>query len=242
MQRIAAAFALVIAGTLLSGCVYNPYTGTFMPCCGYYGYYGNPYYRYPGPYSPYGYPPQYGAPQPAPYQGQPGMYQGQPGTDPAAPGQRLYQAPPADYQTPGGYAAPPHPSSSVSPNGTLAQRFAAANVTHDGRLTREQAQQGMPRIAENFDAIDVDQKGYVTLPEIRTFIRRQVAAGGQRSTFDQDCGAAQSFARLTPPSPAGLDPPGFLDGSSSPHGDKGKDQAQIKRMGRKTSRRSSMPA
>ncbi len=208
MQRIIAVFALAIAGTLLAGCVYNPYTGTYAPCC---GYYGNPYYRYPGTYSPYGYPPSYGAPpagyqgQPGGYQGQPGAYQGQPGAYQGQPGayqgqSGAYQgqagayqgqpgtdqAPAADYQTPGTYPGPARPTSSVSPNGALAQRFAAANVTHDGRLTRDQAQQGMPRIAENFDAIDVDQKGYVTLPEIRTFIRRQVAAGGPAGTFEQD--------------------------------------------------------
>jgi hypothetical protein len=188
MQRIAAVFALVVAGTLLAGCVYNPYTGTYMPCCGYYGYsgyYGNPYYRYPGPYSPYGYPPSYGAPA-----GQPGMYQGHPGTDQGPPGgyqgQGGYQGAPGGYQAPGAYAVPPRPSSSAAPGGGMAQRFEAANVTHDGRLTREQAQQGMPRIAENFDAIDVDQRGYVTLSEIRTFFQRQHAAGGQTSTFEQD--------------------------------------------------------
>jgi hypothetical protein len=59
-------------------------------------------------------------------------------------------------------------------------------VTHDGRLTRQQAQAGMPRVAENFDAIDIDRKGFVTLPEIRTFITRQQAAGAQSGQFEQN--------------------------------------------------------
>lgn len=193
MRRFVTILALTGAAALLAGCVYDPYTGAMVPCC---GYYGNPYYRSPGPYSPYGYPPQYGAPQgtqPGPYQGQPSPYQAQPGSYPAQPG--TYQGqpgtdqgpPPPPYSAPPGtYPAPQRPSSSLAPDGALAQRFAAANVTHDGRLTRQQAQPVMPRIAENFDAIDLDQKGYVTLAEIQTFIHRQQAAGGQVGQFDQD--------------------------------------------------------
>jgi hypothetical protein len=168
MRRHAVTLVLA-AATLLGGCVYDPYTGTLAPCC---NYYGNPYgYRYPPPYAPSGYPPPYGAPQPGPYQGQPGPYQGQPG---AYPGQ------------PGAYQVPPGPTSNAPQGGTVARRFAAANVTRDGRLTRQQAEAGMPRVAENFDAIDVDQKGYVTLPEIRSFVARQSAAGGQLNQFDED--------------------------------------------------------
>jgi len=106
-------------------------------------------YRYPPPYyGPYGYP--YGAPGPQPGYA-PDMQQG-------------YPSAPAS-------AAPAN-------GGGLAQRFAAANVTHDGRLTREQAEQGMPFVARDFDAIDFDRKGYVTLPEIRAFAAQRRAAGG----------------------------------------------------------------
>ncbi len=184
MRRVATILALAAAAALLAGCVYDPYTGTWMPCC---GYYGNPYYGYPGPYAPYGYPP-YGGPQAQ----QPGMYQAPPGGYQAPPGG--YQGPPGGYQgapsgyqgPPGGYQGPQGPTSSAAPRTALAQRFAAANVTHDGRLTRQQAAAGMPLVAQNFDAIDLDQKGYVTLPEIRVFIARQQAAGGQPGQTDQD--------------------------------------------------------
>jgi hypothetical protein len=50
---------------MLAGCVYDPYTGGYYPCCAYpYQAYGSPYYRAPG----YGYPAQ---PGPG-YQPQPG--------------------------------------------------------------------------------------------------------------------------------------------------------------------------
>ena len=150
MRRLSM-LALTGAALLLAGCVYDPYTGTYMPCCNYYGY---PYYRYPPPYySPYGYPAQgpYGTPQP---QAQPGGYQ--------------YAPPPAG---PYGAPQPGTPESEAMPPGGdgLAQRFANANVTHDGRLTLEQAQGAMPMVAQKFAEIDVEHKGYVTLPEIRMF-------------------------------------------------------------------------
>jgi hypothetical protein len=68
-------------------------------------------------------------------------------------------------------APPPRPGAAANPQGggMLAQRFDAANVSHDGRLTRDQADSGMPMVAGHFDEIDVDRKGYVTLPEVRTY-------------------------------------------------------------------------
>lgn len=58
----------------------------------------------------------------------------------------------------------------------LRERFAAANTTHDGRLTLAQAQAGgMRGVARNFDAIDADRKGYVTVADIRAFRRARRA-------------------------------------------------------------------
>jgi hypothetical protein len=58
----------------------------------------------------------------------------------------------------------------------LQSRFAQANTTHDGKLTREQAQAGMPMVAQHFDAIDSQHAGYVTLAQIEDFMRERAAA------------------------------------------------------------------
>jgi hypothetical protein len=177
MRRLGAVVVLAGAAALLSGCVYDPYTGAYYPCC---SYYGNPAYRYPPAY----YPPPQGYPSgPPPAQGYPSgpqPAQGYPYAPP--PGQ---MPPPGQVQ--GSYQGqplappPPGPGAAAYPrnggNGGLAQRFASANVSHDGRLTREQAETAMPMVARNFDSIDIEHKGYVTLPEIRTFAAERRAAG-----------------------------------------------------------------
>jgi hypothetical protein len=53
----------------------------------------------------------------------------------------------------------------------LELRFATANTTRDGKLTREQAAAGMPMVASHFDAIDTQRAGYVTLAQIEAFMR-----------------------------------------------------------------------
>jgi hypothetical protein len=55
-------------------------------------------------------------------------------------------------------------------------RFSTANTTHDGKLTREQAASGMPRVAQHFDEIDTQKKGYVTLPQIEQFMQQRAAS------------------------------------------------------------------
>ena len=72
--------ALVLTALLASACVYDPYTGGYYPCCGYYpyGYPYAPYYSYPPPIYPY--------PQgPPPMSGSPQQYQPPPGTQGEAP-------------------------------------------------------------------------------------------------------------------------------------------------------------
>ena len=54
----------------------------------------------------------------------------------------------------------------------LTERFEKADVNHDGKLTREEAKAGMPRVYKNFDRIDVDKKGFVTLQEILDAFRK----------------------------------------------------------------------
>jgi len=57
----------------------------------------------------------------------------------------------------------------------LQSRFAHANSTHDGKLTRDQASAGMPMVAEHFAEIDTKNNGYVTLPQIEAFLREHAA-------------------------------------------------------------------
>ncbi len=76
-----------------------------------------------------------------------------------------------DVQVPA--AAPVRPRA----HRTIAQRFDAANSTHDGHLTLSQARAGhMNAVARDFGAIDKDRKGYVTMDEIREHNKAQRAA------------------------------------------------------------------
>lgn len=58
----------------------------------------------------------------------------------------------------------------------MSERFDAADADHDGKLTRDEANAGMPRIAAKFDAIDTDHKGYITKEQIVSFVK---ANGGR---------------------------------------------------------------
>jgi hypothetical protein len=143
MQRVAGLLALTLTVASLVGCAYDPYTGTYVPCCGYYGspYYGNPYYRYPPPYAPYGYP---SAPYAAPQSSQPGAYAppaGQPLPEPHAPPQQSQPGnyPPPQQIQPGNYPPPgqrpPEPDAAASPSdGEPAQRFAAVDALAESRV------------------------------------------------------------------------------------------------------------
>ncbi|WP_244817178.1 EF-hand domain-containing protein [Caballeronia sp. Lep1P3] len=57
----------------------------------------------------------------------------------------------------------------------LQTRFAHANTTHDGKLTRDQAVTGLPVVAKHFDEIDTLGNGYVTLSQIEAFLRGHTA-------------------------------------------------------------------
>ena len=60
-------------------------------------------------------------------------------------------------------------AAAARPYRSIAVRFEAANVTHDGHLTLEQAKAGMPAIARHFDEIDTKKAGYLTLDQVRTY-------------------------------------------------------------------------
>ena len=60
----------------------------------------------------------------------------------------------------------------VGHSGGIEAHFEAANVTRDGRLTRDQAEKaGWPRVARHFDEIDSDHRGWITVGQIHAFNR-----------------------------------------------------------------------
>ena len=59
------------------------------------------------------------------------------------------------------------------------QRFKKADTNGDGKLSKAEAQAGMPRVAKNFDAIDTDKDGFITQTEIAAAMaNRQGGKGG----------------------------------------------------------------
>jgi len=52
----------------------------------------------------------------------------------------------------------------------LETRFKAADKNADGKLTLQEAKDGMPRVADAFSHIDIEKKGYVTLEQIRAIM------------------------------------------------------------------------
>ncbi|WP_036112826.1 MULTISPECIES: hypothetical protein [Luteibacter] len=58
----------------------------------------------------------------------------------------------------------------------LTQRFNQADKDRDGKLTRDEAKAGMPRIAEHFDDIDSEHRGYITLEQFQSAIRSRMGS------------------------------------------------------------------
>lgn len=63
---------------------------------------------------------------------------------------------------------------------TMQERFVTADRNGDGRLTRDEAKGKMPRVHDNFAAIDRDRKGYVTMKEIEDSLKENVVVSGGR--------------------------------------------------------------
>jgi Ca2+-binding EF-hand superfamily protein len=55
-------------------------------------------------------------------------------------------------------------------------RFAAADTNHDGFLSRDEAQKGMPRLADHFDDIDTDHDGQLSTAEILAYVKQRRAS------------------------------------------------------------------
>ena len=56
------------------------------------------------------------------------------------------------------------------------EHFKNADKNGDGKISREEANASMPRIAKHFDAIDTDKDGQVTKDELRAFHERKRAS------------------------------------------------------------------
>lgn len=52
-------------------------------------------------------------------------------------------------------------------------RFAAADTNHDGQLSQDEANQGMPRLATHFAEIDTDNNGQLSTAEIAAYIQQR---------------------------------------------------------------------
>ena len=152
--------------------------------------------------------------QPAPDQPPPPpTYQTPPPGDQGPP--PGYQGPPPGYQGPPPGAQPPPPGAMGAPPGApgphgrqnLASRFEAANVTHDGRLTLEQAQAAnMRMVVHHFGDIDHDHKGYVTLQDLKEFRHEMRAEKAARNNPAPPPPGAPSQVPTAPPPPPGSQP------------------------------------
>ena len=60
------------------------------------------------------------------------------------------------------------------------QRFKSADADNNGRLTREEAQKGMPMVARHFDQIDANKDGVVTREELQA--ARKARAGSRKGS------------------------------------------------------------
>ena len=77
---------------------------------------------------------------------------------------------------PAAHAQSPNAARVQQMEAELQKRFAAADLDHDGRITRAEAQAGMPLVFQYFDEIDVARTGSLTLAQIAAFARAKAAA------------------------------------------------------------------
>lgn len=58
------------------------------------------------------------------------------------------------------------------------ERFNAADTDHDGLLSRDEAQRGMPNVYKHFDEIDTARRGQVSKEEIGAFMAKMARQRG----------------------------------------------------------------
>ncbi|WP_424194038.1 calcium-binding protein [Ampullimonas aquatilis] len=57
----------------------------------------------------------------------------------------------------------------------MIKRFTKADANGDGMLTKDEANGNMPKVYKNFDVIDTEKKGYVTIEQIKSYAVQQLA-------------------------------------------------------------------
>ena len=76
----------------------------------------------------------------------------------------------------------PTPEQRAQHREQMKERWNKLDANHDGKLSKEEAQQGAPRLAEHFDQLDLNHDGQVTPEELRQAREnlRGQRQGGQR--------------------------------------------------------------
>ena len=64
---------------------------------------------------------------------------------------------------------PQPPANAQEAKAKFTEKFNEADANHDGKLTREEAEAGMPHVAKVFDKIDAKKKGYVTQKQVGAY-------------------------------------------------------------------------
>ncbi|HEX4479232.1 MAG TPA: EF-hand domain-containing protein [Rudaea sp.] len=71
---------------------------------------------------------------------------------------------------------PPTPTHIEKAGAKMREKFDAADLDHDGLLTRDEAAKGLPRAAKHFDEIDVNHDGKLSMQEVAQYLRSKHAA------------------------------------------------------------------
>ena len=86
----------------------------------------------------------------------------------------------------------------------MTAKFRRANVSGDGRLTQQQAQAGgMNGVARHFAQIDRDQKGYVTLEDVRAWHQAKHEQKMEKRAAQGQASAAPGGGYPPPAAPGG---------------------------------------
>lgn len=72
------------------------------------------------------------------------------------------------------------PTNHIEKSGAkMRERFEAADIDHDGLLSRDETAKGLPHLSRHFDAIDTNHDGKLSIAEIAQFLRNKRAVRGE---------------------------------------------------------------